>query len=80
MRGKFVDEDGFTCSAKGVVAKRFVADDGTSAVIAWNISDKPQAVVIKGLGAVKGVFAPAGEKTEGARAADSRRLYAFERQ
>jgi hypothetical protein len=77
MRGKFVDEDGFTCSAKGVVAKRFVADDSTSAVIAWNVSDKPQAVSIKGLGAVKGVFAPAGEKADGALAPDSIRLYAF---
>ncbi len=77
LRGKFVDEEGFACPAKGVIAKRFVADDGTSAVIAWNVSDKPQTVRIDGLGAPKGVSAPAGEKADGPLAPDSIRLYVF---
>ena len=77
MRGKFVDDDGFTCSGNGLVAKRFVADDGTSAVSVWNISEKPLAVEIDGLGKPKGVFAPGSEKADGTLAPDSIRLYVY---
>ncbi len=94
MRGKFVDEGGFiyrTCcqpvqngqdarSPKNIVAKRYIADDRTSAVCVWNISEKPVSVEIDGidgLGKPSGVFAPAGEKTEGPLAPDSIRLYEF---
>ena len=79
MRGRFMDDKDFTCKGRGLVAKRFVADDGTSAVCVWNAGEKPAAVRIDGLGAPTSVFAPAGEKADGALAADSIRLYAFGR-
>ena len=93
LRGTFVDEEGFISrtgcqpvqnwqaarSTKGVVAKRFVAADGTSAVCVWNISGKPADVEITGLGDPKGVFAPAGENADGPLAADSIRLYVYPR-
>ena len=94
MRGKFVDEGGFiyrtSCqpaqngqdarSPKNIVAKRYTADDRTSAVCVWNISEKPVSVEIDGIdgiGKPSAVFAPAGEKTEGPLAPDSIRLYVF---
>ena len=91
LRGKFVDEDGFICrtgcqpvqngqdsrSRNALVAKRFIADDGTSAVCVWNISDKPVPVDITCLGSLKGVFAPGEERAEGTLAPDSIRLYIF---
>ena len=76
LRGRFVDDEGITCRNR-VVAKRFIADDGTSAVCVWNITNKPVSVFITGLGRPKGVFAPAGEGTTGPLAADSIRLYVF---
>jgi hypothetical protein len=86
LRGRFVDEDGFTVrggrtSGPGatVIAKRFVADDGTSAVCAWNISDKPVDVTVDGLGSPTGTSAPSGEKASGPLAPDSIRLYEFAR-
>jgi len=78
MHGKFVDDEGFTPPTNGIVAKRFVAADGTSAVCVWNASDKPTDVVINGLGkAAKCVFAPNGENAIGPLAADSIRLYVY---
>lgn len=76
LRGRFVDDEGITCRNR-VVAKRFVADDGTSAVCVWNVTDKPVSVSFSALGRPKGVFAPAGEGTTGPLAPDSIRLYVF---
>ena len=76
LRGRFVDDEGITCRNR-VVAKRFVADDGTSAVCVWNVTDKPVSVSFSALGRPKGVFAPAGEGTMGPLAPDSIRLYVF---
>ena len=88
LRGKFVDEEGFTIgragsplpAANALVAKRFIATDGTSAVCVWNISDKPVSVAIDGLGEPTGVFAPgSADRIQSAAplAPDSLRLYAF---
>lgn len=76
LRGRFVDDEGITCRNR-VVAKRFVADDGTSAVCVWNVTDKPVSVSFSALGRPKGVFVPAGEGTTGPLAPDSIRLYVF---
>ena len=77
MRGKFVDDEEFAVRGDGLVAKRFTADDGTSAVCVWNLSDKPADVAIDGLGKPKGVFAPARESAAGPLQPDSIRLYEF---
>ncbi len=77
MRGRFVDDEGFSVSDQRVVAKRFVAADGTSAVCAWNVSDEPVEIEVKGLGAPTGVFAPGGEGVNGPIGPDSIRLYEF---
>ncbi len=79
LRGRFVDDEGFSCANPALVAKRFVADDGTSAVCVWNVSDKPAAVEIEGLGAATSVAAPGAEPTSGPLAPDSIRLYVFAR-
>jgi len=79
LRGRFVDTDGFACTHPALVAKRYVAADGTSAVCVWNLGKRPVPVNVEGLGAPAGVFAPAGESTEGPLAADSLRLYVFSR-
>ena len=94
LHGRFVDNEGFIIGRAAcpkpprrvgdnapyhVVAKRFVAADGTSAVCVWNISDKPADVAIDGLGKPNGVFAPGGEKADGPLAPDSIRLYVFPR-
>ena len=76
MRGRFVDDEGFSAT-DGVVAKRFVADDGTSAVCVWNVGESPLDVAIDGLGKPKGVFAPGGESPDGELKANSLRLYVF---
>ena len=76
MRGRFVDDEGFSAT-DGVVAKRFVADDGTSAVCVWNVGESPLDVAIDGLGRPKGVFAPGGESPDGELKANSLRLYVF---
>ncbi len=76
LRGKFVDDEGFT-SWSGVIAKRFIADDGTSAVCVWNITNKPADVMINGLGKPTGVFAPGNESTNGQIRPDSLRLYVY---
>jgi len=87
LRGTFVDDEGIAVTsragsplpaASGLVAKRFVADDGTSAVCVWNLSDKPADVVINGLGQPQGVFAPGNESVAGPLAPDSIRLYVFQ--
>ncbi|MBQ4198345.1 MAG: hypothetical protein II649_00540, partial [Kiritimatiellae bacterium] len=77
LRGRFADEDGIAVRGDGIVAKRFVADDGTSAVCAWNISDKPSVVAIEGLGKPSGVFAPGGDPASGPIPPDSLRLYVY---
>ena len=93
LRGTFVDEEGFAIGRAAypqaavrrvedaapyhVVAKRFVAADGTSAVCVWNISDKPADVTISGLGKPIGVFAPRGEAVDGQIRPDSLRLYVY---
>ena len=89
LRGRFVDDEGFCISktgcvqdgqaarSAGVVAKRFVADDGTSAVCVWNVTDKPVSVAINGLGEQKCAYVPAGETATGPLPADSIRLYVF---
>ncbi len=93
LRGKFVDDEGITgttgilpvdTGTTGVspvqsplVAKRFIADDGTSAVCVWNISNKPADVMINGLGKPTGVFAPGNESTTGQIRPDSLRLYVY---
>ncbi|MBO4287303.1 MAG: hypothetical protein J5985_03945, partial [Kiritimatiellae bacterium] len=64
-------------STRSVVAKRFVADDGTSAVCVWTIAGKPADIVIDGLGKPKGVFVPPGEKADGPLVADAIRLYVY---
>jgi len=76
LHGRFVDNEGFT-AANGIVAKRFVAADGTSAVCVWNVTDNPVPVAIDGLGEPKRVFAPAREDVAGPLAPDSLRLYTF---
>jgi hypothetical protein len=78
LRGRFVDDEGFAVRGDGLVAKRFVAADGTSAVCVWNVTDKPVPVAIDGLGEPKRVFAPAREDVAGPLAPDSIRLYVFE--
>ncbi len=77
MKGRFVDDEGFTCANPALVAKRFVAADGTSAVCVWNVADKPAEVKIEGLGAVKSIAAPGTASVDGPLAADSLRLYVF---
>jgi hypothetical protein len=75
MRGRFVDDEGFTCADRALTAKRFVAADGTSAVCVWNMSDKPVDVKLSGLGDAVSVHAPAGTSAQGPLAANSLRLY-----
>ena len=91
LRGRFVDDEGFASrtgcqpvqngqaarSTGGIIAKRFIADDGTSAVCVWNISNKPVDVVINGLGKPTGIFAPGNESTNGQIRPDSLRLYVY---
>ena len=87
LRGRFVDEEGFTIgragsplpAANSLIAKRYVADDGTSAVCVWNISEKPVDVVIGGLGKPKGVYELADHATsaENPLPPDSLRLYVY---
>ena len=79
LTGRFVDDEGFAATGGAVIAKRYVAADGASAVLVWNIGDQPAAVRVAGLGeptAVaepeKGTVAPAAPL-----AADTLRLYVF---
>ena len=65
LRGRFADDEGFTCENPALIAKRFVADDGTSAVCVWNVSDKPAEVKLEGLGAPTAVAAPGAEPADG---------------
>ena len=77
LRGRFVDGEGFSCPGAALVAKRFVAADGTSAVCVWNVSDAPVAVKLEGLGAPTAVAAPGAEPVAGPLAANALRLYTF---
>ena len=77
LRGRFADDEGFVCADPALIAKRFVADDGTSAVCVWNVSDKPTEVKLDGLGAPTAVAAPGAEPVDGPLAANALRLYVF---
>ena len=79
LTGRFVDDEGFTVTGENLIAKRYVADDGTSAVLVWNIGDKPTAVKVDGLGAATATAEPeAGEvKGDAPLAADTLRLHVF---
>lgn len=77
LRGRFVDGEGFSCPGAALVAKRFVAADGTSAVCVWNVSDAPVAVKLECLGAPTAVAAPGVEPVAGPLAANALRLYTF---
>ena len=79
MRGRFVDDEGFTCADPALLAKRFTAADGTSAVCVWNLTETPVEVKLGGLGAARAVHAPAGTSAQGPLPADSLRLYVFDR-
>jgi hypothetical protein len=77
LTGRFVDTEGFTCTNPALVAKRFVAADGTSAVCVWNISAKATDVEIEGFGKPLSVVAPGTEPTTGLLAPNSIRLYIY---
>ena len=77
LAGRFVDDEGFRCDNPSLLAKRFLAADGTSAVCVWNLSDAPAEVKLEGLGTPSGVYAPSGAAATGALAGDSLRLYVF---
>ena len=77
LRGRFVDDEGFSCAHPALLAKRYVAADGTSAVCVWNVSDAPAAVALEGLGAPTAVAAPGAAPVEGPLAANALRLYVF---
>ena len=81
LEGRFADDEGFSAPMGDVIAKRFVAADGTSAVVVWNPGDRQVPVRIDGLGAVKAAFEPEAGKVapETALAANSLRLYAYDR-
>ena len=75
LTGTFVDTDGVCQTNPAVIAKRFVAADGTSVVCAWNVTDKPAEPVFAGTAAPTAVDAPAGTPTTGPIPANSLRLY-----
>ena len=75
LTGTFVDTDGVSQANPAVIAKRFVAADGTSVVCAWNVTDKPTEPTFAGSAAPKAVDAPAGTPTTGPIPANSLRLY-----
>ena len=77
LKGRFVDDEGFSCASASILAKRFVAADGTSAVCVWNVTEVPVTVALAGLGEPTGVFAPGTESVTGPLAGDSIRLYVF---
>ena len=80
LQGSFRDEEGFALQAPaGVLAKRYVAKDGTSAVLVWNTADRAAAVSVRGLGRASEVAEP-GAGTVAADAplaGDTLRLYCF---
>ena len=82
LTGRFLDEEGFTLKAPaGVLAKRYLARDGLSAVLVWNMTDRSVPVSIGGLG-VPSVTSEPGAGTVAADAplaADTLRLYGYER-
>ncbi len=77
LTGRFVDTEGFTCANPALIAKRFIASDGTSAVCVWNISTKATDVEIKGLGKPLSIVAPGTESATGLLAPNSIRLYIY---
>ena len=79
LRGRFVDDEGFVCTDPALLAKRFVAADGTSAVLVWNTGDQSVDVKIDGLGAATSVHAPGNAPVDGPLAANSLRLHVFGR-
>ena len=83
LKGRFADTEGFTAMPKNqVIAKRFVAADGTSAVLVWNLSAKaPATVTLAGLGEPTAVAEPeaAVVRADALLAPDTLRLYVFGR-
>ena len=79
LAGRFVDTDGFSIADGPFVAKRFVAADGTSAVVVWNVGKAPAPVVLSGLGDPVAVMEPEAGTVPAATplAADALRLYVF---
>lgn len=81
LGGRFVDDEGFTVADRRVVAKRYVAEDGSSAVLAWNLGDKPASVAVVGLGEPSTVAEP-GKMTVSPSAPldpDTLRIYEFDK-
>ncbi|MBQ3099254.1 MAG: hypothetical protein IJC66_13955 [Kiritimatiellae bacterium] len=78
LRGRFMDDEGLTCLNSALTAKRFVADDGTSAVCVWNMASKPVAADIAELENAQSVHAPDGTAHEGPMDANSLRLFVFD--
>lgn len=76
-RGRFADDEGFACPDTALLAKRFVAADGTSAVCVWNLARAARPVRLEGLGEPSAVYAPDGTPTSGALPVDSLRLLVF---
>lgn len=70
--------EGFFCANPALVAKGFVAADGTRAVCVWNVSRQSQPVRVDGLGEPSAAFAPAGTPTAGDIPANSLRLLVFD--
>ncbi|MBR2839286.1 MAG: hypothetical protein IKE55_10910 [Kiritimatiellae bacterium] len=58
LEGMFRDTDG--CPVSGMTAKRFEAEDGTSAVLLWNVLDRPVAPVLAPGTAVAAADSPEG--------------------
>ena len=73
-----MDDEGLTCLNSALTAKRFVADDGTSAVCVWNMASKPVAADIAELENAQSVHAPDGTAHEGPMDANSLRLFVFD--
>ena len=81
LGGRFVDNEGFSSRDRNVLAKRYVAEDGTSAVLAWNIGNKPAPVAIAGLGEPSAVAEPGNDSVlpGSPLAPDSLRIYVYEK-
>ena len=79
LKGRFVDNEGFTVDTDRLVAKRYVAADGTSAVFVWNPGRTSVSVTIGGLGTPTRVEEPVtgAVSAETPLAADTLRLYVF---
>ena len=82
LEGRFVDDEGFSLKAPaGVLAKRYVANDGTSAVLVWNMTSQSAVVSVGGLGVASETAEPdtGTVAADAPLAADALRLYVFGR-